>query len=93
MGDDTHLVISQICSNVEPPPVLAASRADDQVGVITHVGGLHHLISRCAGAIALGLVVAVAQQPEGIRVQFAQHVDQLYAALERKQQLLQYHSK
>ncbi|KAL3151701.1 hypothetical protein ABBQ38_012682 [Trebouxia sp. C0009 RCD-2024] len=44
-------------------------------------------------AIALGPVVAVAQQLDGIRLQFVQHLDQLYAALERKQQLLKYRSK
>ncbi|KAL3146249.1 hypothetical protein ABBQ32_002952 [Trebouxia sp. C0010 RCD-2024] len=77
MGDDTHVLISAICRK-QSWRFYADVRGDGNCGF---------------RAIALALVVAVAQQPEGIRLQFAQHLDQLYTALETEQQLLQYRSK
>ncbi|KAL3155058.1 hypothetical protein ABBQ38_011125 [Trebouxia sp. C0009 RCD-2024] len=74
-GDDTHVLISGICRK-QRWRFYADVRGDGNCGY---------------RAVALGLVVAVAQQPEDIRVQFVQHLNQLYAALERKQ-LLKYRS-
>ncbi|KAL3151703.1 hypothetical protein ABBQ38_012684 [Trebouxia sp. C0009 RCD-2024] len=44
-------------------------------------------------AIALGLVLAVAQRPEGTKTRFVLHQDDVYTVMQREQQLMQYCSR